>query len=149
MTATYNPSQLDDPKNQVRLLLSDTDTNDAYLHDEEITFFLDNNSNVYLAAADAAEALYAQHVGEYDTITADGVTISSQQVAERFQGLAKHYRQRGRLLGQAQVYVGGRSKSEAKMEREDEDLIQMHIQSHIHDNPESHGGEDNPVVHKW
>ncbi len=66
MTATYTNSPGTRNIDAVRLLIYDRDTipeTDALLQDEEIQFFIDGQSNIRLAAAEAAEAIGAKFAG--------------------------------------------------------------------------------------
>ena len=54
MTWSFSEASLStSEKDQVRLLIGDTDTSDQLISDEAITFYLSQRSNVNLAAADA------------------------------------------------------------------------------------------------
>jgi len=92
MTATY---LLDTNIGKVRLKISDTDTaleSDAVFTDEEITYFLTENSNsVNLASADALEAWAAKYAA-----FADGEKIGdysyTQKASDKMTKLALHLR---------------------------------------------------------
>lgn len=63
MTATYDPSLVDDPdRNWVRLVLRDTDTagTNASLQDEEIDAILLLESNKFFAAATLGGSIFAK-----------------------------------------------------------------------------------------
>ncbi len=94
MTATYT----NDPSNRtidaVRLLIYDRDVTtetDALLQDEEIQYFIDGQSDIRLAAAEAAEAVGAKfagsevrkQVGDLRIEFGDGRTMSYGQLASR------------------------------------------------------------------
>ena len=65
MTVTYDITTL---VGKVRLKISDTDTTTYIFTDEEITYFLTENSNsVNLAAADALDAWAAKYVANADS----------------------------------------------------------------------------------
>ena len=64
MTVTYD---ITTNVGKVRLKISDTDTTDSVFTDEELTYFLTENSNsINLAAADALEAWAAKYVANAD-----------------------------------------------------------------------------------
>lgn len=70
---TYDPSELDKTteegrKNIIRLLIGDTDSSDPQVQDEEIAFYLEDNSDkVYSAAAGACFAIYSKYTRMVNT----------------------------------------------------------------------------------
>lgn len=87
--ATYtDPS--DSNKDQVRLLVGDTDMEDALMLDNEIEFFIANEASVYLAAAATAEAMAAKVAREVSNSLEQG----SAQLSDQY----KNYKQLARQL---------------------------------------------------
>jgi len=89
MTVTYD---ITTNVGKVRLKISDTDTTDSVFTDEELTYFLTENSNsINLAAADALEAWAAKYVAN-----ADGEKIGdysyTQKASDKMTKLALHLR---------------------------------------------------------
>lgn len=66
MSATYN-DDLSTAKDQLRLLIDDRDVDSSpKFSDEELQWFINNNSNVYHAAAAAANQMAARYAGRAD-----------------------------------------------------------------------------------
>ena len=68
MSWSYEPDKLDfNKKDQVRLMIGDTDPDDPLLNDAEIEFFLRESGDVVLdAAVKAVSAIIARLAGEVD-----------------------------------------------------------------------------------
>lgn len=98
MTWTYDNTDLDKTTaagrlNVVRLLLGDTDSSDRLLVDEEIRFYLSENSdNVYFAAVDAAEGLVAKFAREVNRQVGD-LAIEAESRMVHFAGLSQRLRE--------------------------------------------------------
>lgn len=79
---------------QVRVLIGDTDTDNALFPDDQLNWFLSENSdNVYLAAAAACDAVAAKFARAYDFET-DGQSFKRSQQAQAFRAMADTFRQR-------------------------------------------------------
>ncbi len=66
MSFSYNlAGGLPDERDQVRLLISDTNGANFQMHDEEIDFFISQEPNIYWAAAATANSLMARLSGAY------------------------------------------------------------------------------------
>lgn len=61
MSWSYDPTNLENHLNWIRLRIGDTDTNDQQLSDEEITSLLSLHDNKCLAAAAAAGMIAAKY----------------------------------------------------------------------------------------
>lgn len=94
MPATYDPT-LPTAKDQVRLLIRDTDPANAHLQDTEIAWFVTQNDNVYFAAADAAENIAATYAGRADK-TVGPLRIQYRDFQQRFTEMAASLRARAR-----------------------------------------------------
>lgn len=96
MTFTYDP---EDPGAtevaEVRTLLQDTDPGNPHLTDEQIQWQIDQISDTYddprMWAAYCADMIAAQH-GDDVSISADGVSISGNQLREQWVQLAEALR---------------------------------------------------------
>lgn len=81
---------------KVRLLLGDTDIDDIGMQDEEITFFLAEESTIYQAAAAAAVAWARRlQAGIFDDQKVGETRIRTKRVSELL-SLAEDLRRRGR-----------------------------------------------------
>ncbi len=112
---TYDDS-LVTPKDQVRFLLQDTDSNDKLATDEEIQFvidrWLDVQGSVEYCAAIVAEAIAARYAREA-SYSADGTSVNLAQIAGQFRELAASLRaQHKNLLVGGSPDVGGISPYE-------------------------------------
>lgn len=91
MAWTYGGDPSANTRDEVRFLIGDTDTTNQLLQDAEITFlFAQWNSNAYLAAAHACDALAAKFAAKSDNSKSVGdLSISTQfgQQADRYRSL--------------------------------------------------------------
>ncbi len=92
MAWTYGGDPSANNRDAIRFLIGDTDTSNQLLQDAEITFLFNQwNSNVYLAAAHACDALYSKFAGKSDYSRSVGdLSISTQfgQQADRYRALS-------------------------------------------------------------
>ena len=101
MTWSYDETDLDKTTasgrlNVVRLLLGDTDTTDQLIQDEEINFYLSENSDdVYGAAVDAAESLAAKFARDVNRQVGD-LAIEAETKMVHFVALAERLRKQAR-----------------------------------------------------
>jgi hypothetical protein len=130
MSFSYEPGASD--KDTVRLLVGDTDPDKRQLHDEEIAWFLTENSNVYLAAAEAAKAIAALYGRDVDKQVGD-LKISASQRQKQYLDLAKQLRSRvGRSIS---PYAGGISRSDKIAVEQDTDRVRPAFRRNQFDNP--------------
>jgi hypothetical protein len=134
VTATYSTA-LTSAKDQVRLLIGDTDMTDALLQDEEIVWLLDQNgSNVNATAVQACELLAAKFARLADT-QVDDVRVALSQRARGYHQQAASLRARMAVTG-AGLFAGGISVSAKDAEEEDTDRVppiftrDMHVVSY-------------------
>jgi len=135
VTWTYtDPS--DGPKDAVRFIVGDIDTDDQLVSDEEIFFLLDEFSDVYVTAASVAEAIAAQFAREI-THSGDGLSFSGSDLHKHYMDLAERLRQlaKRRKRAGAGPYVGGISWAEREAADKDSDKIPTAFRSHMHDHP--------------
>lgn len=138
MTWTYSGDPSTSPKDEVRFLLGDTDTNDQLIQDEEIEYLLTTWEHPILAASYAAEQIatgFTRHV----SISGDGMSWSGGELADKFWNLADALRARFRRTSRPRPYAGGLSKRERELDDLDDDLEQTAIRSKLHDHPETSG----------
>lgn len=120
MTATYDTA-LTAAKDQVRLLIGDTDVTDALLQDEEIAYLLTQSaSNVNVASVRACEAVAARFSRLADT-QVDDVRVSLSQRAKGYRELAATLR--GRIATSVSLFAGGISVSAKESAEEDTDRV--------------------------
>ena len=101
MAATYDTA-LVAGKDQVRLLISDNENPDAngnlpkaLFQDEELTWYISQNPNVYYAAADAAEQIAARFAGKADKYVGP-LRVMYRDFQDRYRNLAADLRARAR-----------------------------------------------------
>jgi hypothetical protein len=104
MTWSYSGDPTSSDLDAARLLIGDTDTDHQLLSDEELNFFVSQYSNVYHAAALAAEALAARFAPSTEQKLGDW-SAAYQQRYEHFRQLAIDLRKR--TARQAYPYFGG------------------------------------------
>ena len=79
MTWSYSPTTLaTSQKDQVRLLVGDTDPTDQLLMDEEINFAISQRLNIYFAAIQVVNNLIAKY-SRFVSVSADGASIQYSQ----------------------------------------------------------------------
>lgn len=99
MAWTYGGDPAANSRDKVRFLIGDTDTLNQLLQDAEITFLLNQwNSDAYVAAAHACDALAAKFAAKSDYSRSVGDLSISTQYGQQ----ADRYRQLGaQLMAQA------------------------------------------------
>lgn len=109
-------------KNQVRLLIGDTSSAFPLLEDEEIQFFLDDNSDSVLAAAvDCCEAVAAEFSKEADTKNG-ALSVKASDRSKQYLVMADQLRTR--LASYSDIFVGGATWSDVNELDDDSSLIQ-------------------------
>ncbi len=88
MTWTYGGSPSTSTRDELRLLVGDTDTNDQLLTDAEVSYFLAKNSSVRLASAMACRAIVAKLSRQVDFSLGE-LSKSLSQKVKHFTQLAK------------------------------------------------------------
>lgn len=89
MTWSYNPSLVAD-LDRVRMLIGDTNADDQQLTDEEISFLVTSEGNVYAASALACRVLSAKYARYADKWVGDLKILASQK-ARAYERLADAY----------------------------------------------------------
>ncbi len=148
MTATYTNQPGVRDVDTVRMLINDRDTipaTDAALSDEEIQFFVDNNSHIYLAAADAALAVGANY--------ADGAVVKKVGDLQiefgmgrtgTYQGLAKALRLQA--ARKAKPFAGGLTESGKDTAAADTDRVHPAFTVGGMDHQQAGEGTDRGVI---
>lgn len=128
----FDPSE--SPVASVRFLVGDT-AEPPQLGDTEIQFALDQNSNVYGAAAICARALSARYARRVDT---KFETIESRysQLRDNYELLARQLEAQARKTGSLGIPVaGGISRAEVEAARQDMNRVKPFFYDNIFANP--------------
>lgn len=121
MSWSYSGNPGDSALDGVRFLVGDTNTQDQQLQDGEINFLVATYTNIYKAAAYAAEAIGSKYARLVDKSVGD-LRVSYSQRQAQYQKL------RDQLLKQSSSrtsfpYGGGISKSDKEILRLDPDAV--------------------------
>ena len=132
MTSGYSP--LTDDLDAVRFLVGDT-TSPYQLSDIEVTFALDQNANIYSAAAICARALAARYARRVDT-RFETVESKYSQLRDSYEQLARSLdAQAKRRGGLGEPLAGGMSKAEKETVNADTDRVKPYFYDGIFANP--------------
>ncbi len=139
MTWTYDntdPGNTD--KDQVRLMVGDTDTGDQQLTDEEITYFLTTYTTVGGAAVYAARAILAE-VSRQVTRAVGDLKINLSDRAKAYRELINDLVEMADASDPWQVYMGNQSLADRNADRANTDLPQPPFEVGMHDyTPKTH-----------
>lgn len=142
MTWTYSGNPADSDRDKVRFLVFDTDTNEQLLSNEEIAWLLSEQTNVYLAAANAAEAIAAKFAKDI-TRSAVGLSANVGNRAQFYLELAEKLRnQVGTTNKRGEVFAGGLTISGKDSLDSDSDAIQPGFKIGEFDWDGGSGGQD-------
>lgn len=141
---TYSGNPAYSSRDAVRLLIGDTVDTKAVFQDEELDWFLTQNTNIYFAAALAADAAAArfsgsESSGSVKTKTVGSLSISyadTERIAE-YRTLGRELRYRGAINASWQPYAGGISISDKKTNEQDTDWDRGAFARGMHDYPGS------------
>jgi hypothetical protein len=124
VTWTYS-SDFSSSRDKVRFLVSDTDTSDQLVTDEEIAFALAQNSNIYRAAAIVARSIGLKLSRELSLDPAPGgVSLDAQSQADKYLKLADELEtQATTRAGGAAVFAGGISIADRDARVADTDRV--------------------------
>jgi len=128
---TYDPTRLDLPLNRVRLLIQDTVEDDPLLQDEEILSFVEEEGNVYRAAAAACDSI-ALKLGRESDSKGETQWLSREKV-EHYTGRAKELRLKASR--RARPAAGGLSKSGKRAAEEQADRVRPAFTRDSHEIP--------------
>ena len=124
MTWTYSGNPATSDRDKVRFLVFDTDTNEQLINNEEIDWLLSEQSNIYLAAANAAEAIAAKFAKDI-TRNAVGLSATVGNRARFYLDLADKLRdQVGTTNQRGDVFAGGLTISGKDALDNDSDAVQ-------------------------
>jgi len=138
-------ADLADAISKVRLLIGDTDPNDRLLLDDEIAFFLSEQSdNIYLAAAACCRAIAAKFSRQAD-FTNLSLSVSASQRAKAYLEMATELEAKSASLVGAEMFVGGITKSGKQELANDTNAVQPSFNRGQDDLP----GNDDQAVRPW
>tara|TARA_A100001515_G_scaffold67655_3_gene53806 strand:- start:1513 stop:1956 length:444 start_codon:yes stop_codon:yes gene_type:complete len=124
MTWSYSGDPSSSDRDKVRFLVFDTDTNDQLLSNEELDWLLSQNSNIYMAAATAAEAIAAKFAKDISRSVV-GISATPGGRADFYLELAERLRaQVSSTNKHAQVFAGGLSIDNKEALDDDSDAVQ-------------------------
>ena len=110
MAFTYEGNLADSQKDQVRFLVGDTDDEEYFLEDDEITWLISqwiHKGSIYYVASLAAEAISAKFAREVN-VNSDSQTVSTSELQSKYLELAARLmRQHETLLTGGGVDMGG------------------------------------------
>ena len=125
----------------VRFLLGDTVEAEAIFTDEEISWALTQNSNVYFAGALIADGAVAKFSGgsnsnvKTKTVGALSISYSDSEKAQEYRKLAGQLRVKGAINSKWQPYSGGISRADKKAMEQDTDWDKPFFVRGMHDYP--------------
>lgn len=120
MTWTYD-STLTATKDQVRLLVGDTDVNEPLLQDEEIAFLLTENGTMRYAAVEAANAIAGLFARKADKEVGH-LKLQASQKYKQYLALAVRLRRRA-VVASVVPYAGGQTESDKDVNRDNTDIV--------------------------
>ena len=132
MSWSYNTA-LTAPKDIVRYLVSDTDTTEQLVLDEEITFAVGQNPNVRLAAAEIADRIAVKFARQASFHLGDA-SIDYSRRAQQYIAMAKQLRAEAGLRG-AKPYMGGITMVDKDLHRLTADVVRQTFTRTLFDNP--------------
>ena len=133
MTWTYTNDPENVQRDEVRLLIGDTDSTDEQLSDEEIAYYIAQESDSYSAAASAARGLAAKFARLAD-MTVDDLSLSYSQRQASYLALAETLDERSSASG-VRAYAGGISKADKETQEADTDRVKPGFVREQFDNP--------------
>lgn len=138
MSFTYSGDPLSSSRDELRFLLGDTNENDPQYTDREIEYFLEGESNIFLAASTAASSLAAK----YSRMTSKSVgdlSISYGERQDHYKSLASALALRAATSSAAiaPIYAGGLTKSDKLIDEQSTDRAKPAFKRGMHDNHQS------------
>jgi hypothetical protein len=129
----YDPS--DSPADSVRFLIGDTNIASPALTDAEIEFALDQNANLYSAAAICARALSARYARRVDT-KFETVESKYSQLRDSYEQLARSLdAQAKKRGGLGEPRAGGISEADVENVRNNADRVKPFFYDNLFNNP--------------
>ena len=123
MTWSYDAEFLSDPKNQIRLLIGDTNPECGLLQNEEISYFLSQRPSFYGAAAECCRSL-ATRFSAQATMSAGDTKEMLSDISKAFAQRALAFETKAVVSGSGAPYAGGISVSDKETQDEDTDRVQ-------------------------
>jgi hypothetical protein len=106
MSWTFDFSRLDtNPVSQIRLEIGDTDPRDPKLQDEEITWALSQERNLWAAAARCCELIARVRLSKADIRLGRSMQVQYSRTAQQYFEMAKSLR--AKAMGTVVPYAGG------------------------------------------
>lgn len=121
MTFTFSNTSITTDLAKVRHLIGDTDSTDPLLTDEQITFELVEDSNIYFAAANCCDRICAGLARKIDR-NGTGFSATRSQKFQHYKDLSEILRSRAGL--QCDAYWSNLSLDNADSIRQDSNYIQ-------------------------
>jgi hypothetical protein len=107
---TYEGNLTSSLKDQVRFLVGDTESDEFFLHDDEIAWLIttwEQKGSIYYTSSMAAEAIAAKFAREV-SVNSDSQTLSTSELQQKYLDLAARLmRQHETLLTGGYVDMGG------------------------------------------
>ncbi len=132
MTWSYSGNPSSSPKDEVRYLLQDTDTDNQLMSDEELAYLIARWGSPYMAAYYAALTLSMRYAAQVDT-SVDRVSESASQRSAAYRAIAEA------MLVAAQTdclpSIGGRKLDEKQALADDPNAVQPEIRKDQFDYP--------------
>ncbi len=123
-TWTYDATALaTSEKDQIRLLVGDTDSGAWLLADQEITFAISTSRNVWAAAAQCAENIGFLFTRRVDVKLGRAMQITYSKTAKQYFELAKWLRGKSMASGGVVPYIGGAYMADKEAIGENEALV--------------------------
>lgn len=134
MTWSYDVADLaTSKKDQVRILIGDTNVKDPQLQDEEINLFISFRSSVYGAAAMGCLAIAAMYSRQVDTVQGELRTLYSTR-ARAYTLKAQNYETESTKRGGALPYAGGISVQDKQRQETNTDRVKPQYNIGMEDN---------------
>lgn len=127
-------------KDQIRLLIGDTDTTDPQLQDEEIVFIAAQEAGVYRGAAQCAFNIAAKYTRQV-TRSFGGRSDQLSQLASQYRTLAKELMAKS-AMRRITPYAGGQSIAEKDAQAQNTDIVQPIFSKNTGKNPSTQSAED-------
>ncbi len=134
MTWSYS-NALTTPKDQIRLLIGDTDTSDQQLQDEEIAFFYAENTDIYTSAAACVTQLLAAYARKATSKSVGDLSLSYASRISDLKTLQADLLARASRKAPAMPYAGGIRYSDEATDNGDDDVVKTRFDIGMHDNP--------------
>lgn len=133
MTFTYDSTSISTDLAKVRTLIGDTNSSDPLLTDEQITFFLDETADIYLAAANAIRRGILPGIARRIDRSGTGFSATRSQITVHYRDLAETLESKSSAL--ANPAWSELSDSDVDTIESDTDFQQPSFKSEQHKNP--------------